>query len=148
MLRLTLPFITGLLFVGSVSSQDNDEVRAAVKELQGEWQFVRIERNGQAVALEQLRKSKITIVKQTLVWADNGKDETWFFEVNPAKTPREFDLIANDGDIALGVPGIYRLDKDRLSICLGFNDGCKRPTTFKNQTGTENLLMVLERAKK
>ena len=62
------------------------------------------------------------------------------FKLDPGKTPKEIDISSLDGSTAAC---IYKLEKDRLTICMSyFTKGpSKRPTEFK--TGAEDGLMVL-----
>jgi len=64
-------------------------------------------------------------------------------KVNPAKKPKEIDIITllADGSDRV-IPGIYKLDGDTLEVCLD-DSGKKRPTEFKAKGG-----FVMQREKK
>ena len=53
-------------------------------------------------------------------------------------------MIGEEGDGVL-VQGIYRLEGEQLTLCLG-KPGHDRPRDFKSQAGGENTLLVLRRA--
>jgi uncharacterized protein (TIGR03067 family) len=61
------------------------------------------------------------------------------FKADPKKDPKEIDLVQKVGKQKIILHGIYRLEKDRLIICVGTASGSsddavlqgKRPTEFK-----------------
>jgi uncharacterized protein (TIGR03067 family) len=66
------------------------------------------------------------------------------YELDPSKTPKWIDITGKDRKVL----GIYRLDGDKLTICLNEHADGDRPTRFASEPGSRNdLLMVLRRDK-
>ena len=59
-----------------------------------------------------------------------------------AMYPKRFDVKFSDVQTSLG---IYRLDGDRLTLCV--DDGTDQPTEFKSAEGTRTILFRLKREK-
>jgi uncharacterized protein (TIGR03067 family) len=75
--------------------------------------------------------------------ADKPATTTGTFTLDPTKVPGVITLIGEEGENVL-VQGIYRLDGERLTLCLG-RPGHDRPRDFKAPAGGENTLLVLRR---
>jgi len=78
----------------------------------------------------------------------DGMAFTYAVTFDPAKDPKEVDLVEEVGDRKVVLRGIYRLEKDRLTICVGAAVGDakvtkgERPTEFK--AGENVQLVTLE----
>jgi uncharacterized protein (TIGR03067 family) len=74
------------------------------------------------------------------------------FKADPKKNPKEIDFIRQVNKQKIIEHGIYRLEKDRLVICVGTASGSsddavlegKRPTEFK--PGPNNQVLTLKRS--
>jgi uncharacterized protein (TIGR03067 family) len=108
--------------------------------LEGTWRVVSATAQGKPVPEELVMGLQLTFRgdKVTLSVLDKAKDGT--FKTDPTKTPKQIDLQAFGPNTA---PGIYRIEKDTLTIC--FSEGGKRPTAFESAAGTRNVLLVLKR---
>jgi uncharacterized protein (TIGR03067 family) len=77
---------------------------------------------------------------------------TYAVKLDPAKDPKEIDLVAEVGGRKVVLRGIYRVDKGRLTICLGVAAGdaavveSERPAEFKANKNVQ--LLTLERNEK
>jgi len=69
--------------------------------------------------------------------------------VNDAASPRTIDFVkfkGGDGNEMQDNLGIYRIDDDKITLCLG-GPGNARPSEFKAGDGGEPTLLTLEKAK-
>ena len=81
-----------------------------------------------------------------VVLREKGKDLEATFTADPKKGPPELEIVVPDRAVAEKLAGVYRVDGDTLTLCLGA-DGA-RATAFESPAGSKLLLMVLKRAKK
>ena len=105
--------------------------------LQGEWEIVSAESNGEPPPPGLLDKAKFAFSGDKLTLM--GKEGT--FELDSGKSPRQIDFIRGQTRQI----GIYELDGDSLKLCIGPADD--RPKTFKTKPRTDHSLFVLKRRK-
>jgi uncharacterized protein (TIGR03067 family) len=143
---VALFLMTGVVVVGQ-------EPKAASKDqeaLQGLWQAVELEFNGQKAPAEAVKAFQVQIKGDQLVFNPATDNRKHTFVIDPAAKPRAMDLTPADGP-AKGrkMPyAIYKLDGDKLTICLD-KEGTtgKRPAEFKAAAGDGFALITLERVK-
>jgi uncharacterized protein (TIGR03067 family) len=154
MLRLTaIAFVTTVLG-GSVALSGEHE-SAEAKKLQGEWQAVEIQAKGKTSTKDDgdvknlrfvIKGDGITIPNPS----EEGKERKQTFKVNAAKSPKEMDITSLDGQEKDKTAAcIYKLDKDRLTICIPYftENPSVRPTEFKAGANDGIMLITLERVK-
>jgi RNA polymerase sigma-70 factor (ECF subfamily) len=121
-----------------------DDARA----LQGVWQAVWIESDGQKADSDEVGDFRMTFKgnELTIGHADgNGRTRKSTFKLDPTKSPKEIDILSLDGqEKDQTTPGIYALDKSRLRICMPRAVG-PRPKDFTTRQGDGKLVLVLER---
>src|SRR5205085_1544002 len=78
--------------------------------------------------------TKLVVLKRA-----ETKDAT--YKHDAGKKPKTIDLTPKEGGRMM--EGIYELSGDTLKFCFG--DPGKRPTDFKSDAGSENMLMELQR---
>jgi uncharacterized protein (TIGR03067 family) len=116
--------------------------------IQGEWKIVTDVRDGKDRTRE-FAGVPVTIKDNTISFKIGKRDETQPFAIDPKADPKTIDLLpeVNDGK-APTFPGIYKLEKDKLTICFSTRLRFDRPKEFKSEKGSSVSLLVLERMKK
>ncbi len=121
------------------------------KTLQGTWQAVDFEANGERKPDDEIKESKVIIQGNELFAVKSkGEDPHLKFKLDSSKTPKTIDLIPIDGpDKGKMFPGIYSLENGKLRLCLNIfgKDLSKRPAEFKTQAGDGTGFVTLERVK-
>ena len=118
-----------------------DDAKKAVESLQGEWRyltFTKLKRDNPEV----VKNGKVVIKGDEITFNLGDDNTTVSFTLDPKAEPPAIDWKVGGMTVIMG---IYKLDKDKLTICFGI-EGSARPTEFK--TGKNNSIMVLERVKK
>jgi uncharacterized protein (TIGR03067 family) len=143
LLLLVLPLMLGPSIGNGPPPRQEDKARAVkedLKRLEGTWQCRWVGRNG--------RKFEANDPPLTF------KDARWFegekavvsFTIDPTTSPKLIDLTDLLQDKGLKAEGIYRLDGDRLVICLFAGEGVRqRPLEFTTEPGSERYLLWFER---
>jgi RNA polymerase sigma factor (sigma-70 family) len=136
----------------SAAGRAGDTARKEATELEGEWEVVAGERDGefQNPALEDLHlifRGDEVVVRAD---GDDGKVMKWKFKLDSRQSPRAIDVtMARDKGKDQAVPGIYALEGDRLRLCLPeiTPDRRRRPVAFKTKRGDGLSVLVLERVR-
>jgi uncharacterized protein (TIGR03067 family) len=139
--------------VGVATTQGRREASAArdAQDLQGEWQGIDLQTRGITVG----NRKNVRWIIQHDQRIEFNFGSNWFaqesqtrFRLNPAKSPKQIDFLIHwrDPDWKdLTLPGIYSLDRERLTICT--NNKGKRPTEFKSTDENGNTLSTYQRVK-
>lgn len=145
-LSVALLLMTGLVVVA-------DEPNTGAKDqeaLQGLWQAVELEHDGQKAAAEVVKAFQIQIKGDQIVFNPATENRKHTFAIDPTAKPKTMDLTPADGP-AKGkkLPcAIYKLDGDKLIVCLDKEGASgKYPTAFKTTAGDGFALLTLERVK-
>jgi uncharacterized protein (TIGR03067 family) len=110
--------------------------------LRGSWVAVSGELRGQPMTPDELRRVSITFTGGRARVTMPGGEGEGTFKLDPAQTPKEIDVIRTGDN--LGMLGIYTLEGDRLTICMG-DPGEARPTGFQTAPGSSRMVVVLRR---
>ena len=145
---LFLTVLLGIVLAVSHSSQA-DEPRGD-ETLQGKWKAISYIENGEVA--ERLEKTPIhwEFQKDTIIIT--AEDQQVFtikgtYSINVASTPRTLEMkMEKQTDLpAQTMIGIYRIEKDQLTVCMA-TDG-KRPKAFESKENSNAILIVFERSK-
>jgi uncharacterized protein (TIGR03067 family) len=109
-------------------------------QLQGLWVAESAEALGQPVPVARVQGMRLEFTDTTLRVTEPGKPVAeGTFKLDADANPKEIDAIRNHDE--RGMRGIYRLDGDKLTICMG-EPGPQRPREFRTGPDTGPLLMV------
>jgi uncharacterized protein (TIGR03067 family) len=135
--------------------EDKDE-NAALDALRGEWVVVSSEEFGKPGELHD--GDTLTFDGDRLAHASGDKPLKYYVRLAPREKPAQMDWRPADAAEGRSHRGIYKLDGDRLTVCVvsrfDADDLKDRPTEFRTQKEREKggtageVLLVLERKKK
>jgi uncharacterized protein (TIGR03067 family) len=119
---------------------------------EGSWKVTALETNGKSAPAEALQGMRWTFKGSEVRFADPGEEPGGrsAITLDPGKTPRHIDLVGQEGpEKGKTAHGIYKLEKDRLVICLRDAKTASkgRPQEFKTEAGSGLGMITLERAK-
>ena len=106
------------------------------KDLQGSWKVVSLEANGENKPVEEFKGWKFVFEgEEGWLVKPEETSQKFKFKLDAARDPKTIDLIVQEGeDKGKVAPGIYKLKKDKLRLCINiFGDPSYRPTEFKTQ---------------
>jgi len=137
----------GLLLGASLATGGGQGTKSDKELLQGSWKLVSAEVGGKAAEgqeLDQMRAQPFVFKGDKLL----AKFEC-DYKIDPTTKPPQIDIVPLDGperEKGKTFRGIYRIEGDQLTLCMGFPDG-ERPGTFTLQAGDPAMVMVLKRDK-
>jgi uncharacterized protein (TIGR03067 family) len=127
----------------------------AAEVLSGTWVVVAAEQDGKPFKFPPKGTRYTFAGGKVTVGAKKGEGKVVYtFRADPKKNPTEVDLFREEGGRKVTLRGIYRIEKDRLVLCLGVaspsgEDGKviegKRPAAFKS--GPRIHMVTFEREK-
>jgi uncharacterized protein (TIGR03067 family) len=137
-ISLAILALVALAAAPADTSEDDKE------NIQGTWVLTEVEENGEVEPRESAKaRDHRMILEENRVYIKSG-DKTvsvGTFRIDPAKTPKVYDRAFSDGSPR---KGIYKLEKDTLTICLG---GLKkdRPKSFTTKAGYGSARLFYKR---
>lgn len=116
-----------------------------LRSLEGEWHFASLEVDGQQVPAAMLGASKLLFDGDRFRMESPEGTYDGTFVIDTTAKPMTLDIAFVEGPEAGNASyGIWRLDGDALTICLGLV-GSSRPTAFTTSPGSGHALERLER---
>jgi uncharacterized protein (TIGR03067 family) len=137
-------FRAGLLCLclASLALADKEDQQKKDRDaMQGEWACESMTRDGVALpdddaqALFRSVKGDAYVVSRFRTKAGSGT-----FALDASKSPRQIDIIP-DGPKKVVIKGIYKIEKDVLTICHAAPGG-KRPAAFESKKDSGDTLTV------
>lgn len=122
-----------------------DPVRDAREALQGEWKLVQYIDQGKDRTKD--REFRVHIEGNSLTIVTEKEKQLATLVLDLKTEPKIIDLQWMDKGKERLNRGLYKLEKDKLTICIG-HDGCERPKEFKSEKDDDIALIVLERVEK
>jgi uncharacterized protein (TIGR03067 family) len=117
-----------------------------LRALEGTWAFERLEADGQTVPASMLATSRILIDGDRFRTESPEAIYEGIFNLDVEATPHAIDIDFVAGPEAGNTNhGIFRLEGDRLEICLDLN-GRPRPLEFRTTAGSGHACELLRRA--
>jgi uncharacterized protein (TIGR03067 family) len=147
LMRVTVPVIAVLVFVGAAGAQD--AAKKEMAQLEGEWSMVSGEANGLSMPKEAVESGKRVAKDGETTITIGG--QVYFkakFSIDPTKKPKAIDYTMTEGPTRGKTHlGIYELDGDTVKFCFAA-PGKDRPTEFTAKEGSQRTLSVWKRDKK
>jgi len=121
-------------------------MKTDIESLQGAWTISTLEMDGRKFGGSALNGASIVVKGTRFTTTGMGATYEGEMEIDPGKTPKEFDLKFVSGPEKGNTShGIYKLDGDIWTLCLTTRGGA-RPTMFSAEPGTGIALETLTRA--
>jgi len=113
--------------------------------LDGTWQMIRGEQNGQEEPQEDIERSSLEIVgdQHTVTIGEAVLKGT--HQLDSSQIPMTIDSTDTAGPFqGMSLKGIFTLEDDVFTVCFGTPDG-ERPTQFTTKDGAATILHVWKR---
>jgi uncharacterized protein (TIGR03067 family) len=112
--------------------------------LQGTWQAVALEHNGEKLSAEAVKKFRVVIRDNTITFDPDGNKREASFALGTNNKPKAIFLKTDvKGPM---VRGIYEVTDKELKICFDNDEGKATPTAFATKADSGLTLIMLERA--
>jgi uncharacterized protein (TIGR03067 family) len=143
-LALGLSLLAGFL---SAAPAPKEEIKDKDK-LQGTWEIVSIDYEGQHYGAESYRGWRYILTGDKMVRKLNDDtNRESVFVLDPSKKPKTIDLTYEEPPGSKHTAlGVYELDGDTLKWCFG-DDPSTRPTGFDTSLGSGAKTSILQRVK-
>jgi uncharacterized protein (TIGR03067 family) len=135
------------LVAGGALGGDGDVVKKELKRLEGTWQLLKAVDEGKAAPEEEVKNGRMVFTGDKLTLKTSKGTYDLRFTLDPSKDPQHITIHSGKGEDEKVSQGIYKLEKDQLTICVTKGRG-PRPTTFASTRKLPTILFVLERVKK
>jgi uncharacterized protein (TIGR03067 family) len=116
-----------------------DDAKKELDKLQGVWKL-------EEGKIRDYRDEFFIIKDDCIIDKIDAKviDEFRVKIVNPTKNPKEIDLIPlKDPNKGIACPAIYKVEGNKLTICVRFEPGSKRPTDFTSNQTNRNIILIM-----
>jgi uncharacterized protein (TIGR03067 family) len=116
-----------------------------LRELEGDWQFLTLEVDGQPVPSSMLGDTRLLIDGDRFRMESPEATYEGIFTIDVEASPSHIDIEFVEGpEAGHWSYGIYELDGDRLTFCIGVT-GAMRPLAFVSSPGSGHALERLRR---
>jgi uncharacterized protein (TIGR03067 family) len=134
--------------VAAPAFADKEDASAKDREaMQGDWACESLTRDGMAFPDDDAQSLFRTVKGDSYVVSRfRTKAGSGTFTLDATKTPKEIDIVP-DGAKKVVIKGIYKIDKDELTICHAA-PGAKRAAAFASKEGSGDTLTVWKKEKK
>jgi uncharacterized protein (TIGR03067 family) len=116
-----------------------------LQKLQGVWEVVRSEANGETISAEESIGLTVTISDLSYSVAKSDGTDRGRFTLNSGAEPKQMDVSPDTGPVAgMKLPAIYEFAGETLRICYAI-DGGSRPTAFSANPDSGRLLVTYKK---
>jgi uncharacterized protein (TIGR03067 family) len=139
-MKAFLTAAVGLMFLATIFAQESDD--AVKKEeglFKGTWKMESFET--EQGKNDDLIGATLKFDAKNLEFIHRDETKKFTITVNPLGKPKEITFKADDKEL----PGIYKLEKDDMTICVNIEPNQPRPTEFATKNAC--WLITLKRAK-
>jgi uncharacterized protein (TIGR03067 family) len=149
-LLLSLALAAQLCAFGALAQPQEPQAAATLTEElarhQGTWVADSFRRDGEDAPANVVRTITRVVEGERVVWKREGRSfAATTVILDPARDPCWIDVIPEGGPHrGERILGIYRLDNDRLTICMA-DAGRPRPSEFQAEAGSGHNLMIFVR---
>lgn len=135
-----------LALAAAASAADKPDPKADLAALKGRWKVTATTFDGKPLPPPAAGDRVLEFdEKEFTAFDGDKKGRTLGFTLDPAATPKRFDLLRPGKDEKAA--GLYKLDGDKLAICYA-EPGAARPEKLESKAGAKVFLLELERVKK
>lgn len=139
-LSLPLAVVAGLLL--AADSPKDDAAKKDLEKLQGAWKLV-----ARAEGEDNDTGARMVIKANKYTFTNGDQSEEGTFKLDPGAKPAAIDLkIESGNDKSKAQVGIYKVEGDTWTVCLGLPGETERPKEFAAKEGS-SLLFVFKRDK-
>lgn len=145
LVALALAILSALVAYDVGSAQGpQSEAAKDLKKIQGEWIISAMEVNGSNVAPARLEGTVLTIKDDRYIVKRKDETTTCKITLDPAKDPKEIDMLFLDGDNKdRTLKGIYKIvDADTFQMVRGLGPEQNRPRDFATWPDTNYFLIT------
>jgi len=144
----TLLLVLGIaLTVGARPPQKEPATNGSAK-LEGTWAIVSVEIDGNPLAMDKLKESRLTIHGKDYSFKLGDVHLEFTYRLDASRSPNAIDLIVAAGPEKGKVyHGICKLEKDRYQICRTTVPGKARPTEFATRRNSGLMIVVWQHEK-
>jgi uncharacterized protein (TIGR03067 family) len=134
--------------MAAAADAPKDEASRELAKLQGAWNVVAVEVNGERLPAEKTRDGKL-IIKGNKYQFHVGKERIeGTYRLEPGHKPKAIDATRTNGpDKGKTLLGIYEQDGNHLKMCFAEPGKKQRPGSFITKKDAGLRMYVLERAK-
>ncbi|HEY7156720.1 MAG TPA: sigma-70 family RNA polymerase sigma factor [Gemmataceae bacterium] len=138
-------------FAYHLLATEADAKKTDAENIQGSWKVVSAKANGveDDENVKSLKSGEFVISADKITIRIGDKLEELMYTIDPTTKPKTIDIVhVQDGGGEETTQAIYKLEKDKLTICGPHPRGKERPKEFESKEGSDTVLLILQRVKK
>ena len=124
-------------------AEKNDPIYVERKKLRGSWEVVSCELGGKSLASAPLSRFDFEGLGVTIV--EKAQFLKTAYTLDVAKEPKGIRLSALSSSSKTPVGGVYSIEDDILTICIGLDPEASAPSELETKEGDRRLLVTLRR---